>query len=149
PPRTLDRPRSNLPTPLTSFIGREWELAEVTALLGRARLVTLTGPGGSGKTRLALVAAQQLAAAFAGGVWFVDLSGVADPAGALPAIAQVWNVLESEGRALAVSLAAYLRHKQLLLVVDNFEQVVDAALVLHDLLLAAPSLTLLVTSRVL
>jgi predicted ATPase len=148
PLRTLDRPSTNLPAPLTRFIGRAPELAEIAALLRTARLVTLTGPGGSGKTRMALAVAAQVRAAFPDGVWFVDLSGVAEPAGVLPAVAQVLDVRESEGRSLAVSLAAYLRRKQLLLVLDNFEQVVAAALSVYDLLVEAPGLVLLVTSRV-
>jgi TIR domain/NB-ARC domain len=139
----------HLPTPLTSFIGRERELAEVTTLLQTARLLTLTGPGGTGKTRFSIAAARRVADQFPDGVWFVDLSGVTDPAGVLPAVAQVLAVRESEGRSLAVSLAAYLRRKRLLLVLDNFEQVVAAAMVLYDLLTEAPELSLLVTSRVL
>jgi predicted ATPase/class 3 adenylate cyclase len=147
PLTTLDARPNNLPRSLTSFIGRERELAELTTVLATASLVTLTGPGGSGKTRLALAVAAEALDAFSDGVWFVDLSGVADPAGVVPAIAEVLGVRESDGRSLAVSLAAYLRRKQLLLVVDNFEQVVDAALVLYDLLIEAPALRLLVTSR--
>ncbi|MHB8575591.1 MAG: toll/interleukin-1 receptor domain-containing protein [Dehalococcoidia bacterium] len=139
----------NLPVPLTSFVGREQELAEIRALLGGTRLLTLTGPGGTGKTRLAIAAARQVAASYPDGAWFVDLSGVGEPAGVVPAIAQVLGVAETEGRSLAVSLAAYLRRKQLLLVVDNFEQVIEAALQLYDLLAEAPGLTALLTSRVL
>jgi predicted ATPase len=119
----------------------------VVGLLEQARLVTLTGVGGSGKTRLAIAAATQLVDAFPDGVWFVDLAGVTDPAGVLPTIAQVLAVRESEGRSLVVSLAAYLRHKRLLLVLDNFEQVVAAALALYALLAEAPALAVLVTSR--
>ena len=140
---------TNLPTPLTRLIGREQEVPAVVQLLEQARLVTLTGTGGIGKTRLAIAVAAQVAGRFPDGVWFVDLSGVVDPAGVLPAIAQVLGVRESEGRSLAVSLAAYLRHKRLLLVLDNFEQVVAAALALYDLLAEAPGLVALVTSRIL
>ncbi|MHB8577087.1 MAG: ATP-binding protein, partial [Dehalococcoidia bacterium] len=142
-------PAVHLPMPLTSFIGREQELVEVTTLLGTTRLLTLTGPGGTGKTRLAIAAARQVADQFPDGVWFVDLSGVADPTGVIPAIAVLLDVRESEGRSLAVSLAAYLRRKRLLLVLDNLEQVVAAAMALYDLLAEAPELSLLVTSRVL
>ncbi|MHB8574344.1 MAG: ATP-binding protein [Dehalococcoidia bacterium] len=139
----------HLPTPLTSFIGRAQELAEITALLGTTRLLTLTGPGGTGKTRLAITAARQVADQFPDGAWFVDLSSIVDAAGVIPAIARVLDVRESEGRSLAVSLAAYLRRKRLLLVLDNVEQVVAAAMALYDLLAEAPGLSLLVTSRIL
>jgi predicted ATPase/sugar phosphate isomerase/epimerase len=139
----------HLPRPRTSFLGRERELAEVAALLGTPGLLTLTGPGGTGKTRLALAAAARVASAYPDGVWFVDLSGVVDPAGVLPAMAVLLDVKENEGRSLAIALAAYLRRKRLLLVLDNFEQVIAATLVLYDLLTEAPGLTLLVTSRVL
>ncbi len=118
------------------------------ALLRTARLLTLTGPGGVGKTRLALAAAERVLDEIPDGVFFVDLSGVSDPASVILVIAQVLGVKEREGRELAISLAAYLRTKRLLLLLDNFEQVVDAALVLHSLLLAAPHLVFLVTSRV-
>jgi len=148
PLATPDAHPHNLPLQLTSFIGREQEVTEVGTLLGTARLLTLTGPGGTGKTRLALAAAAQMLDAFPDGVWFVDLSGVLDIAGVIPAIAQVLAVRESEGRSLAVSLAAYLRRKRLLLLLDNFEQVVAAAMSLYDLLAEAPGLSLLVTSRV-
>src|SRR5439155_6024316 len=111
--------------------------------------LTLTGPGGTGKTRLSLAAARQVADRFADGAWFVDLSGVGEAAGVIPAMAQVLDVRESEGRSLAVSLAAYLRRKRLLLVLDNFEQVVEAAPAVYALLNEAPDLRVVVTSRVL
>jgi predicted ATPase/class 3 adenylate cyclase len=149
PLTTLDARPNNLPLQLTSFIGREPELADVTVLVQEHRLVTLTGPGGSGKTRLALQLAAELVDRFPDGVWFVDLSGVSDPAGVVPAIAQVLSVVDSAGQPLAVALAAYLRHRHLLLVVDNFEQVLGAALVVYDLLREAPQLTVIVTSRTL
>jgi predicted ATPase/transcriptional regulator with XRE-family HTH domain len=141
-------PPATLPVPLTRLIGREQELAEVTALLGATRLLTLTGPGGTGKTRLAIAAATRVADRFPEGVWFVDLSGLVQPAGVIPAIAYALGVRESEGRSLALALAGYLQSKQLLLVLDNFEQVLAAALPVYDLLVAAPAVRLLVTSRV-
>jgi len=144
----LPEPRAlHLPAPLTSFIGREHELAVVTALLATTRLLVLTGPGGSGKTRVALAAARHVRRRFHDGVWFVDLSGVADPAGVVPAIAHVIGVIEPPGHPLAQALAAKLRNKCVLLVLDNFEQVADAALLLLDLLAEARQLALLVTSR--
>jgi predicted ATPase/DNA-binding XRE family transcriptional regulator len=139
----------SLPMYLTSFIGREQELADIAVLLQRTRLVTLTGPGGIGKTRLAIAAAAQRADRFRDGVWFVDLAGVTDPRGVVPAIAQVLAVGESPGRDLAASLATALQQKQLLLVLDNFEQVAAAASTLYDLVVQVPGLRLLVTSRVL
>jgi predicted ATPase/class 3 adenylate cyclase len=149
PLTTLDARPHNLPRTLTSFVGRDQEVSELAALLGTASLVTLTGPGGTGKTRLALAVAAEALDAFPDGVWFVDLSGVSDPAGVVPALAQVLGVVDSGGQTLAVALAAYLRHRHLLLVLDNFEQVVVAALVVHDLLVEAPQLIVLVTSRTL
>jgi predicted ATPase/class 3 adenylate cyclase len=149
PLKTLDSRARNLPLQLTSFIGREHEIADLVALLGTERLVTLTGPGGSGKTRLALQVAARVLDHFPDGVWFVDLTGVRDPAGVVPAIAQVLTVRESEGRSLTDSLVAALRGKRFLLLLDNFEQVVETAPTVHDLLVALPSLTLLVTSRLL
>jgi non-specific serine/threonine protein kinase len=138
----------SLPVPPTRCIGREQEVADLTQLLHGARLLTLTGAGGSGKTRLALAVGEQVAPAFRDGVWFVDLSAVSDPAGVLPAIAAVLGVTEQAGRTRVTALTTYLHGKQQLLVVDNFEQVVEAAPQLADLLAAAPGPQLLVTSRV-
>lgn len=138
----------HLPTPLTRFIGREQELADVTTLLRTTRLLTLTGPGGSGKTRLAIEAARQVADQFSGSAWFVDLSAVADPAFVLVALANVLDVRETGDRPVAHALASYLRARHLLLVLDNVEQVAEAAPALYDLLAGAPQLCLLVTSRV-
>ncbi len=149
-PAPIEVPASpgRLPAPLTSFIGREAELDEIGTLLERHRLLTLTGAGGTGKTRLAVAGAERAAPAFPDGVWFVDLSAVTEPAAVIPTIAQVLRVQETEGRTLVASLAAYLRSKRLLLVLDNLEQVVGAAPRLADLLVEAPALCLLVTSRV-
>ena len=152
PLRLLDQtaaPHRSLPLPLTRLIGREAERATVIALLKEARLLTLTGPGGVGKTRLALEVARRLQGSFSDGVWFVDLFGVSDPTGVIPAIAQALQVTETEGRSLAESLAVYLRSKRLLLLLDNVEQVVAAAPQLYELLTAAPRLTIVATSRVL
>lgn len=143
-------PAVHLPAPLTSLVGRTAEIMAVTDLLTQPqlRLLTLTGPGGSGKTRLALAAAHHLAAAqvdvIADGIYFVDVTAVTGPAQLLPTIAAVLNLKENDGQA---GLIAYLQPRRLLLLLDNFEQVVAAAPHLLTLLQAAPELRLLVTSR--
>jgi predicted ATPase/transcriptional regulator with XRE-family HTH domain len=138
---------ADLPAPLTDFIGRSREVAELTRLLDSARLVTLTGVGGVGKTRLALEVAASMRAAFPDGVVFVPLAPITDPALVATAIAQTVGVREVEGRTLRERLTDYLREKALLLVLDNFEQVVTAAPLVADLLTACPRLRTLVTSR--
>jgi predicted ATPase/transcriptional regulator with XRE-family HTH domain len=153
---TGSSPRASLPIPLTSLIGRERELTAAALLLaGGTRLLTLTGPGGCGKTRLALAIAERVdrggvdARAYSNGVVFVDLSPVTDSSLVAATIAQALQVRENEGQPLAETLLAHLRDRRLLLVLDNFEQVVVAAPLLSRLLAACLSLTLLVTSRVL
>jgi predicted ATPase/class 3 adenylate cyclase len=150
PLHTLDVARSNLPTQPTPLIGREQELAQVTALLARAdvRLITLTGPGGTGKTRLALQLAADLADRYRDGVVFVDLAPLAAADQVLPTIAQVLGVKELVGIALQARVCEYLQPKHMLLLLDNFEQVLDAAPLVAALLRAAPQLCVLVTSRV-
>jgi predicted ATPase/DNA-binding CsgD family transcriptional regulator len=137
-----------LPIPLTSLVGREQDVATVCALLREAevRLVTLTGPGGVGKTRLALEVAAEVAAAFPDGVWFVSLAPVQHTQLVASAIAQVLGVREG-GRLVVAAIAAYLGDRRALLVLDNFEHVLDAAPVVSDLLTACPGLTCLITSR--
>jgi predicted ATPase/class 3 adenylate cyclase len=149
PPRTLDRLETNLPMQLTTLVGREAEIADVAALVEREeiRLVTLTGPGGTGKTRLALAVAAEALDAFPDGVWFVDLAPLTDPALVLPGVAGVLGVRQTGAQALPQAVAAYVAAKRLLLVLDNFEQVLDAAPQLAELLAACPRLTMLVTSR--
>jgi predicted ATPase len=139
-----------LPTPLTSFVGREREVAAVSALLrgDDARLVTLTGPGGIGKTRLAVQVAGEVSDAFPDGVWFVDLAPIADPRFVAGAVAQALGVREASDETLIQRLQAFLRGRRLLLVLDNFEQVLEAAALVIELLTASPGLTVLVTSRV-
>jgi len=148
-PRTIDWSPPNLPVQPTVLIGREPETAEVCALVRRpdVRLVTLTGPGGTGKTRLALQAAAKLNDDFHDGVWFVDLAPIRDAALVATTIAQILGMREGGDQTLLEGLKAYLRARRVLLLLDNFEQVVDAAPLVADLLAAAPDLKVLVTSR--
>jgi non-specific serine/threonine protein kinase len=142
------RVTGNLPTELTTFVGRRGELAEVRRLLAGSRLVTLTGVGGVGKTRLALRAAAGLARAFRDGVWLVQLDQLRDQALVAQAVAGALGLQDRAGYAQAAALADYLSARQLLLVLDNCEHLVDAAAKLADLLLrAAAGLRVLATSR--
>ena len=138
-----------LPTALTPFVGREREVGAVGDLIRQAstRLLTLTGPGGAGKTRIAVQVASGLRADFADGVVSVHLASVADPALVLPTIAQALGVREAGDRSLGERLAAFLDDRELLLLLDNFEQVVEAAPLVADLLVKCPALKVLVTSR--
>ena len=149
PLRTLDARPHNLPTQPTPLIGREREVAAVRECLLRdgARLLTLTGPGGTGKTRLGLQAAAELVDDFADGAWFVALAPVADPDLVASTVAQALGVQEEAGRPLAASLRQHLAAKELLLLLDNFEQVLEAAPLVAEVLAAAPGVRVLVTSR--
>ena len=145
PLRTLENHPTNLPVQATPLVGREREIGEVTDLLRRegVRLVTLTGPGGTGKTRLALQSAAELVEAFPHGVFLVPLAALNDPSLVMPAVAQALGVNEAAGQ----SLSGYLATKALLLVMDNFEHVIDAAGETAELLSSAPAVKLLATSR--
>ena len=145
PPRTLDH--TNLPVPATAFLGREHELSELTELLrGNLRLLTLTGPGGSGKTRLALQAATAVSEHFPDGVWWVPLASLRDPALLLAEVARVLGIDQS-GRELAEVLGEMLAGKQLLLLLDNAEHLLPDAAAAVALLRDAGGPKLLVTSR--
>jgi predicted ATPase/DNA-binding SARP family transcriptional activator len=139
----------NLPAPPNRFIGRVSEVQAATTLLQQkeVRLVSFLGPGGSGKTRLALEVARGLAGEFADGIWFVDLAPVRDPRLVLAAIAQALQVPEPSDQSLRDRLRDYLRDKQCLLLLDNFEQVLDAGLDVAHLLAGAAGLKVVVTSR--
>ena len=127
PIRTVAERTGNLPLPVSSFIGRERELEQTAAALGQARVVTLTGPGGVGKTRLALQAAGQVARRFADGAWLCELAPVRDPAGVDDAVAAVFSVTARAGQGTREALVEFLRSKQLLLVLDNCEHLLDGA----------------------
>ena len=141
--------RSNLPIPAGALVGREVEVEGALASLSRAevRLLTLTGPGGAGKTRLAIETAAQAVSRYRDGVWFVSLALIADPALVVSQIAAVLEVEPVAGEPLERSLCATVFERELLLVLDNFEHLVDAAGVVADLLGSAPSVTVLCTSR--
>jgi predicted ATPase/class 3 adenylate cyclase/DNA-binding CsgD family transcriptional regulator len=149
PPKTLDSHPNNLPIQPTSLIGREKEVATVQHLLRRedVRLLTLTGPGGTGKTRLGLQVAAESSERFVDGVFFVNLAPISDPALVVPTIAQTLELKETGEQSLLDLLKTSLREKQLLLLLDNFEQVVSAASQVADLLAACPKLKIMVTSR--
>jgi predicted ATPase/class 3 adenylate cyclase len=148
PPRTLDARPNNLPPQLSSFVGREEEVAEVERLLDHTRLLTLTGPGGSGKSRLALRVADELLTGYQDGAWFVDLSPVTDPELVPAAVAKALVIPEAARRPVLEEVKEHLGQRELLLVVDNFEQVAEAGPVVEELLVAAPRLRTMVTSRV-
>jgi predicted ATPase/DNA-binding winged helix-turn-helix (wHTH) protein len=138
----------NLPIELTALIGRAHEVALITRLLQTARLLTLTGPGGVGKTRLALRAAGDLMSASREGVWWVELAPLSDPLLVPQAVARVLDVREQPGRGLMASLQHQLRAQDLMLVLDNCEHLIDACAELaHALLRTCPGVRILATSR--
>jgi len=140
--------KHNLPRPLTSFVGHEKDLAEYIQLLGQTRLLTLTGIGGCGKTRLAIELARMILPSFRDGAWFVDLAPIAEAERVATAVATTLEVREITERPMVETLARHLGGRQLLLVLDNCEHVLAgcAALVEH-LLMAAPDVRALITSR--
>jgi len=146
PIRSLNEIPNNLPTQVTSFVGREHEIAEGVKLFQQARVLTLTGPGGTGKTRLSLQIAAQVADAFPGGVTFVALAPVVDPDLVAPAIVDALH-LETGQSAPRDRLVQHLRDRKALLVMDNFEQVLAAATLVADLIRACPDLKVIASSR--
>jgi predicted ATPase/class 3 adenylate cyclase/uncharacterized protein HemY len=148
--RTIDAHPNNLPLQPTPFIGREKQVAAVMQLLSRqdVRLLTLTGPGGTGKTRLALQVAAELVDHFQDGIYFVDLAPLTNPALVVSEIAQALGVRESAGMPLSDSVKEYLKTRDICLLLDNFEHLTGAAGLVGQLLQAAAGLKILVTSRV-
>jgi predicted ATPase len=147
-PAAAAAPHGNLPRRLTSFVGRERERADIAQLLGRARLVTLTGPGGCGKTRLALEAASDALAQLPDGAWFVDLAGLGDPALVAQAAALAVGVPIPGSRSAQEALVAHLAARETLIVLDNCEHLIDAcAQLAEDLLRAGSGVRVLATSR--
>lgn len=149
PPKTLGSGHGNLPVQPTSFIGREREVTTIVQSLRRqdVHLVTLTGSGGTGKTRLGIQVAAELRSSFTGGVCFVSLAPINDPVLVMPIIAQGFGIRDRVGQPLLARLVDVLQSQSVLLFLDNFEQVVDAASQVADLLTACPQLKVLVTSR--
>src|ERR1700688_2176261 len=146
--RALDASPGNLRAATTSFIGRESEAGEVPAAVKAHRLVTLTGVGGVGKTRLALEVAGRLVDEFPDGVWFFELAAVTDPAAVSDAVAAVLGITQQPGRSVAESVAAALEGRVRLLVLDNCEHVLDAvADLITDILAQSASVKILTTSR--
>ena len=148
PLNTLDATPNNLPVQLTSFIGRADALRAVESLLKEHRLVTLTGPGGCGKTRLALKVAEEVQDSYPHGVWLTELAPLADPALVPQAVALALGLRPEAERPLKDMLASYLRPRSLLLLLDNCEHLVDSCAELADWLLhTCPQLHILASSR--
>jgi predicted ATPase/class 3 adenylate cyclase len=148
PIRSLSTHPNNLPQQLTSFIGRAKEIAEIEALLVRNRLLTLTGSGGSGKTRLSLHVAAESLAQFPDGAWFVELAPLADPGLVPQTVATVLGVKEEPGKSITQTLTDYLKDKRLLLLLDNCEHLLDACATVADALVRqCPGVKILASSR--
>ena len=145
--RSLDARPNNLPTQLTTFVGRERELAEALELLGRTRLLTMTGPGGTGKTRLSLQVAAAAADSYPDGIWFVALEPVRDPGLVASTIARTLGAQDSSARPALETLVETIGERHELLVLDNFEQVLPAGPVVADILRRCPNVSFIVTTR--
>ncbi len=147
PLRIAERTTGNLPERLTSFVGRSGDLDELRGLVERSRLVTLTGPGGIGKTSLAVELARDRAASLPDGAWFVALEAVTDPADVATAIARSLGLFDGVERPASAALPGFLAGRSLILVLDNFEQVLDAGGEIGALLRVSPGSRFIVTSR--
>ncbi|MBV8343485.1 MAG: tetratricopeptide repeat protein [Candidatus Eremiobacteraeota bacterium] len=148
PLRSLDALPNNLPLQLTSFVGRDDDVRAIKTLLHEDRLVTLVGSGGAGKTRCAIQAGAELLDAFADGVWLVELAGISDPSLVASSIAQALSVRESHNQPLLATLLASLKHRRLLVVLDNCEHVIDETRgVAGAILRSCPDMRILATSR--
>jgi predicted ATPase len=148
PVKSLDVQPTNLPSRRTSFVGREQEIAEINELLMKSRLLALTGPGGTGKTRLALRVARAHLDDFSDGAFLVDLSATTDPTLVASEIGAVLRVREMPGQEIADTVTEHLRDKDLLLVIDNFEQLLDATPMVTRILDGTQRVKIIVTSRV-
>lgn len=140
-------PQNNLPSFLTEFIGRETEISQVSLLLDKSRLVTLVGPGGIGKTRLALQVASVRLNDFEDGVFFVSLASITNPDLVVSSIAKVMDIVETSGQSILDAMKSALKDKHRLIIIDNFEQVIAAAPMIAELLASARLVTVMVTSR--
>ena len=148
PLKTLETFKHNLPQQLTSFIGRKREIEEAKKLLTLTRILTFIGPGGTGKTRLSLQVAADQAANFKDGVWLVELAPLTDPSFIISTVASVFKLRETQGTTLHDILLAYLRGKQLLIIFDNCEHLVEScAKISEEFLLTCPNLKLIASSR--
>ena len=146
--RSLESVPNNLPQQLTSFVGRKTEMAQIKGALSKARLLTLTGAGGAGKTRLALQSAADVLDDYPDGVWLVELASVADPTLLPQTVASVLHVREEPGRSAGEALLVFLKDRTVLLVLDNCEHLLNAsARLADDLLRACPGVSILATSR--
>jgi len=142
------RAKHNLPYQLTSFVGREQEIAQLEELVTANRLVTLTGAGGAGKTRLATEVASRLTDAFADGVWLVELAALSDPRLVPQAVAQALELKEQPGKSVSETVSGWLASKRVLLVLDNAEHVIDGCVrLLDEILRHGPDVAILATSR--
>jgi predicted ATPase/DNA-binding CsgD family transcriptional regulator len=146
-PQLPNRHKHNLPTQLTSFIGREKQIIIIKDLLEDTRLLTLTGPGGTGKTRLSIQVAEQLLDNFTDGVFFVDLAPISDPHMVASAVANTLGIFESSGQPIVEAINRSIGQRKLLLLLDNYEHVMEAASLVTDLLMTSPNVKIMVTSR--